>query len=135
MAAPREGGAPEGAIMAEVMYKRGENDERPWGRWEVLETGDAFCVKRISVRPGGCLSLQLHHHRSEHWIVVAGVARVTRGKEEFDLKANESVYIPVETVHRVANQSEELMEFIEVQQGDRLDENDIVRLEDSYGRG
>ncbi len=120
--------------MAEVTYRRGESDERPWGRWEVLDIGDAFCVKRISVRPGGCLSLQLHHHRSEHWIVVAGVARVTRGKEVFDLHANEGVYIPVETIHRVANPGDELMEFIEVQTGDRLDENDIVRFEDSYGR-
>lgn len=120
--------------MARVVYQRGESDERPWGRWEVLETGEDFAVKRITVKPGGILSLQLHHHRQEHWIVVAGTARVTRGEETFDLTPNSHVYIPIETAHRVANPGDTPMEFIEVQYGQNLDENDIVRIEDSYGR-
>ena len=120
--------------MAEVLYARGDSDERPWGRWEVLETGPGFAVKRISVKPGASLSLQLHHHRSEHWIIVKGRARVTRGEETFDLDAGQHVHLPAETVHRVANPGDEPMELIEVQQGDKLDENDIVRLEDRYGR-
>lgn len=120
--------------MAEVTYRRGDSDERPWGRWEVLETGPGFAVKRISVKPGAILSLQLHHHRSEHWVIVQGRARVTRGEAVMDLVAGEHVHIPVETAHRIENPGGELMEFIEVQQGEKLDENDIVRLEDRYGR-
>lgn len=120
--------------MAEVTYRRGDNDERPWGRWEVLDTGDGFAVKRISVKPGAILSLQLHHHRAEHWVVVRGRARVTRGSETLELARDEIVFIPVETAHRIENVGEDLLEFIEVQIGDRLDESDIVRLEDRYGR-
>ena len=120
--------------MAEVHYERGESSERPWGRWEVLETGEGFIVKRISVQPGGVLSLQLHHHRSEHWVIVAGTARVTIGEEVVDHGTGAHVHIPVETWHRVSNPGEVPMEFIEVQQGEILDENDIVRREDSYGR-
>lgn len=120
--------------MARVVYQRGEADDRPWGRWEVLETGNHFAVKRITVKPGGILSLQLHHHRQEHWVIVTGTARVTRGDETFDLTPNSHVYIPIKTAHRIANPGDEPMEFIEVQYGENLDENDIVRLEDSYGR-
>jgi mannose-6-phosphate isomerase-like protein (cupin superfamily) len=120
--------------MAEVTYRRGDSDERPWGRWEVLDVGDGFAVKRISVKPGAILSLQLHHHREEHWVVVRGRARVTRGDETFDLGRNQSVFIPIETAHRIENPGDEVMEFVEVQVGDKLDENDIVRLEDRYGR-
>jgi len=121
--------------MAEVLYKRGESDERPWGRWEVLDIGPGFIVKRISVHPGGVLSLQKHHHRAEHWTIVAGTARVTLDDDVFDLTADHHVYIPQGAKHRVANPGDELMEFIEVQTGDKLDENDIVRFEDSYARG
>ena len=115
-------------------YKRGDKDTRPWGTWEVLDAGDGFCVKRICVTPGNILSLQSHHHRAEHWIIVKGEAVVTLGDNKLVKKANESVYIPAETKHRIQNDSKENMEFIEVQTGSILDENDIVRYEDSYGR-
>ena len=120
--------------MAEVHYRRGDSDERPWGRWEVLDAGEGFAVKRITVKPGAILSLQLHHHREEHWVVVRGRARVTRGEEVLDLGRNQAVFIPVETAHRIENPGDEPLEFVEVQVGDNLDENDIVRLEDRYGR-
>jgi len=120
--------------MAEVTYRRGDSDERPWGRWEVLDTGDGFAGKRITVNPGAILSLQLHHHRAEHWVVARGIARVTRGEERFEVRAGEHVHIPLETAHRIENPGSDVMEFIEVQTGDKLDENDIVRLEDRYGR-
>ena len=110
-------------------YKRGDKDTRPWGTWEVLEASDNYCVKKICVTPGNILSLQLHHHRSEHWITV-----VTLGENEIVKKANEAVYIPAETKHRIQNNTQEPMVFIEVQTGENLDENDIVRLEDKYGR-
>jgi mannose-6-phosphate isomerase-like protein (cupin superfamily) len=120
--------------MAEVTYRRGDSDDRPWGRWEVLDTGEGFAVKRITVNPGAILSLQLHHHRAEHWVVGRGRARVTRGDEQFELTAGQHVHIPLETAHRIENPGSEVMVFIEVQTGDKLDENDIVRLEDRYGR-
>lgn len=120
--------------MAEVTYRRGDSDERPWGRWEVLDIGAGFCVKRITVKPGAILSLQLHHHRAEHWVIASGRARVTRGEAKLDLRPGEHVHIPLETAHRIENPGSEPMEFIEVQYGERLDENDIVRLEDRYGR-
>lgn len=120
--------------MAEVNYRRGDNDERPWGRWEVLDTGDGFAVKKIAVKPGAILSLQLHHHREEHWVVARGRARVTRGEEVLDLKRSEAVFLPLGIAHRIENPGEEMLEFIEVQIGDKLDEADIVRLEDRYGR-
>lgn len=115
-------------------YKRGDRDTRPWGTWEVLDAEDNFCVKRICVTPGNILSLQLHHFRSEHWIIVKGEAVVTLGDDKIVRKANESVYIPAETKHRIQNETNENMEFIEIQTGEKLDENDIVRLEDKYGR-
>lgn len=115
-------------------YKRGDKDNRPWGTWEVLDSGEGFCVKRICVTPCNILSLQLHHFRAEHWIIVKGEAVVTLGEEQIVKKANESVYIPAETKHRIQNNTKENMEFIEIQTGDNLDENDIVRFEDSYGR-
>ncbi len=115
-------------------YKRGDHDTRPWGTWEVLDAEDNFCVKRILVTPGSTLSLQLHHFRCEHWIIVKGEAVVTLGEDKFVRKANEAVYIPAETKHRIQNDTRENVEFIEIQTGDNLDENDIVRLEDKYGR-
>ncbi len=115
-------------------YNRGDHDTRPWGTWEVLDSGDSFCVKRICVTPGSTLSLQLHHFRCEHWIIVKGEALVTLGEEKFTRKANEAVYIPAETKHRIQNDTNEIVEFIEIQTGENLDENDIVRLEDKYGR-
>jgi mannose-6-phosphate isomerase-like protein (cupin superfamily) len=120
--------------MAEVIYRPGDSDERPWGRWLVLDVGDGFVVKRITVAPGGILSLQLHHHRSEHWFVARGTARVTLGDRELEVAAGGHVDIPVGTAHRVANPGTAPLELIEVQYGERLDESDIVRLEDRYGR-
>ncbi len=107
---------------------------RPWGYYEGVDAGPAFQVKRISVNPGASLSLQLHHHRAEHWVVVEGVATVTIGDETMELSKNQSCYIPAETQHRLQNLSEAELEIIEVQSGDYLGEDDIVRFEDNYGR-
>ncbi len=115
-------------------YKKGDKDTRPWGTWEVLEAGHGFCVKKICVTPHNILSLQLHHFRAEHWIIVEGEAIVTLGDEKMLKKTNESVYIPSETKHRIQNNSNKLLVFIEIQTGETLDENDIVRFEDNYGR-
>ena len=109
-------------------------ENRPWGSFTVLEEGEGFKVKRISVNPGHKLSLQYHHHRSEHWTVVQGEASVTVGEDIKQLKINESIYIPLKEKHALANEGEELMQLIEVQVGDYLGEDDIVRLEDRYGR-
>lgn len=116
------------------LYVRGQKDSRPWGTWEVIDAGDGYCVKKICVTPGNILSLQLHHHRAEHWIIVSGEALVTLGDDKFVKKANESVYIPAETKHRIQNNTQQDMTFIEIQTGENLDESDIVRFEDSYGR-
>ena len=107
---------------------------RPWGYYQNLHDGDGFQVKRLTVKPGGRLSLQKHFKRSEHWTVVEGTARVTVGEETFLLHANESTYIPLETAHRLENSSDKPMTLIEVQCGSYLGEDDIVRLEDVYGR-
>lgn len=115
-------------------YKRGDSDIRPWGTWEVLDSEADFCVKRIKVIPGGKLSLQLHHFRSEHWIIVKGEALITIGDKLITKTTGENVFIPVETKHRIQNDTASDVEFIEVQIGDNLDENDIERLEDIYGR-
>ncbi|MEA3119893.1 MAG: mannose-phosphate guanylyltransferase / mannose-6-phosphate isomerase [Paraburkholderia sp.] len=108
--------------------------QRPWGYYDSLDRGERFQVKRIVVKPGGRLSLQLHHHRAEHWIVVRGTARVTRGSEEFLVGENQSTFIPLGVVHRIENPGMLPLEIIEVQSGAYLGEDDIVRLEDSYGR-
>lgn len=107
---------------------------RPWGWYDSIDMGQRFQVKRISVKPGAALSLQLHHHRAEHWIVVKGVAKVTNGEQTFLLKENQSTYIPIGSKHRLENSGAEDLEMIEVQSGDYLGEDDIVRFEDSYGR-
>ena len=107
---------------------------RPWGSFESTDRGERFQVKRITVKPGASLSLQYHHHRSEHWTVVAGTARVTCNENVFTLSENESTYIPCGAVHRLENPGEEPLELIEVQCGSYLGEDDIVRLEDKYGR-
>ena len=109
-------------------------ETRPWGSFTILDEGEGFKVKRISVNPGHKLSLQYHHHRSEHWTVVQGEATVTIGESTKLVKINESVYIPLKEKHALANEGEELMQLIEVQLGDYLGEDDIVRLEDRYGR-
>jgi mannose-1-phosphate guanylyltransferase/mannose-6-phosphate isomerase len=107
---------------------------RPWGTYDSIEKGERFQVKRIVVKPGATLSLQMHHHRAEHWIVVRGTARVTRGEETFLLTENESTYIPTGTKHRLENPGKMPLEIIEVQSGAYLGEDDIVRFEDAYGR-
>ena len=107
---------------------------RPWGYYDSIDGGERFQVKRIVVRPGGSLSLQMHHHRAEHWIVVSGTARVTRGEEVFLLSENQSTYIPLGTTHRLENPGKVDLEMIEVQSGAYLGEDDIVRFEDDYGR-
>ena len=107
---------------------------RPWGWYDSVDMGERFQVKRIGVKPGASLSLQKHHHRAEHWIVVVGTAEVTRGEETFLLSENQSTYIPIGEVHRLRNPGKVDLEMIEVQSGGYLGEDDIVRLEDTYGR-
>jgi mannose-1-phosphate guanylyltransferase/mannose-6-phosphate isomerase len=108
---------------------------RPWGFYQTLHDGERFQVKRITVNQGASLSLQMHHHRAEHWIVVNGAALVRNGNEEFTLKENESTYIPPTTLHRLSNPGKVPLNLIEVQSGSYLGEDDIVRYEDDYGRG
>lgn len=107
---------------------------RPWGSYDGVDVGERFLVKRIVVKPGSCLSLQMHHHRAEHWIVVRGTAKVTRGDSTFLVSENESTFIPLGTHHRLENPGRIPLEMIEVQSGSYLGEDDIVRFEDVYGR-
>lgn len=107
---------------------------RPWGTYTILEEGPGFKVKRIVVLPGASLSLQMHHHRSEHWIVVSGVAQVVNGEKKLQINANESTYIPAGHRHRLSNSTDEPLIMIEVQSGHYLGEDDIVRFDDYYGR-
>lgn len=107
---------------------------RPWGFYESLNKSEHYQVKHIVVKPGAKLSLQLHQQRAEHWVIIKGTATVTRGEDEFELTANQSVYIPTGVKHRIANNTDELLHFIEVQTGDYFGEDDIVRFEDVYGR-
>jgi mannose-1-phosphate guanylyltransferase / mannose-6-phosphate isomerase len=107
---------------------------RPWGWYDSIDHGPRFQVKRIMVKPGASLSLQMHHHRAEHWIVVQGTAEVTCGDKKLMLSENQSTYIPLGEVHRLANPGKVALEIIEVQSGAYLGEDDIVRFEDSYGR-
>lgn len=108
--------------------------QRPWGSFETVDMSDRFKVKRIAVKPGASLSLQMHNHRAEHWVVVKGVAHVVCGSKTFVLKEDESTYIPVGKKHRLENRGTSLLEIIEVQTGDYLGEDDIVRFSDVYGR-
>jgi mannose-1-phosphate guanylyltransferase/mannose-6-phosphate isomerase len=128
------------SVVAEL-EKRGNPEaghhrkvQRPWGWYDSIENGERFQVKRIVVNPGASLSLQKHHHRAEHWIVVQGTAEVTRGKETYLLTENESTYIPLGEVHRLHNPGKLPLEMIEVQSGSYLGEDDIVRMDDNYGR-
>lgn len=107
---------------------------RPWGWYDSIDMGERFQVKRIMVKPGASLSLQMHHHRAEHWVVVSGTAEVTNGDRVMVLGENQSTYIPIGQVHRLANPGKEPLEIIEVQSGAYLGEDDIVRFEDTYGR-
>jgi mannose-1-phosphate guanylyltransferase len=107
---------------------------RPWGTYSVLEEGAGFKIKRIEVKPGGSLSLQMHHHRSEHWIVVNGMAWVVNGEQDLLLNTNQSTYIPAGHKHRLENPGLVNLVMIEVQSGAYLGEDDIVRFQDNYGR-
>ena len=107
---------------------------RPWGSYDTIDTGERFKVKRIQVNPGASLSLQRHAKRAEHWVVVKGVAEVTCGEKVITLHENESTYIPLGETHRLSNPGKAPLEIIEVQSGVYLGEDDIERLEDSYGR-
>jgi mannose-1-phosphate guanylyltransferase/mannose-6-phosphate isomerase len=108
---------------------------RPWGSYDSIDVGERFQVKRITVKPGASLSLQMHHHRAEHWVVVSGTGRITRGDEVLTLTENQSTYIPLGVRHRLENPGRLPLELIEVQSGSYLGEDDIVRFEDVYGRG
>jgi mannose-1-phosphate guanylyltransferase/mannose-6-phosphate isomerase len=107
---------------------------RPWGSYDGIDAGERFQVKRLTVKPGASMSLQLHHHRAEHWIVVSGTARITRNDEVFLLEENQSTFIPVGARHRIENPGKIALHMIEVQSGSYLGEDDIVRFEDRYGR-
>lgn len=128
------------AIVAELKRRgRGETSlhrkvYRPWGHYDSVDVGERFQVKRITVKPGAALSLQMHHHRAEHWIVVSGTAKVTRGDEVILLGENQSTYIPLGVKHRLENPGVVPLELVEVQSGSYLGEDDIVRFEDVYGR-
>lgn len=117
-------------------YQKGDKDIRPWGTWEVLGSGQGYCVKQITVYPGKKLSLQVHQHRDEKWIIIQGQAVVTLGSKDNlqNLFTGEIVSIPKQVVHRIQNPANDNLVFIEIQSGDVLDENDITRLEDEYGR-
>jgi mannose-1-phosphate guanylyltransferase/mannose-6-phosphate isomerase len=127
--------------IVDILKKRGAKEYathikafRPWGSFTVLEMGDRFKIKKIEVKPGAKLSHQMHHHRSEHWIVVAGTARVTNGDRVYDVHPNESTYIPMSTKHRLENPGRIPLQIIEVQNGDYLEEDDIIRYDDAYKR-
>lgn len=107
---------------------------RPWGCYDAIDDGDRYQVNLIRVKPGGSLSLQIHHHRAEHWIVVKGTALVKKGDEEYLLSENESTYIPVGVAHRLSNPGKITLEIVEVQSGSYLQDDDVVRIQDSYGR-
>ena len=107
---------------------------RPWGNYDSIDSGERYQVKCIEVKPGASLSLQMHHHRAEHWIVVSGTALVQRGKEEILLSENQSIYIPLGETHRLTNPGKLTLQLIEVQSGSYLGEDDIVRFEDKFGR-
>jgi mannose-1-phosphate guanylyltransferase/mannose-6-phosphate isomerase len=107
---------------------------RPWGTYETVDSSERFLVKRITVKPGARLSLQMHHHRAEHWIVVKGTAKISRGDETVLLSENQSTYIPLGVKHRLENPGKIGLELIEVQSGSYLGEDDIIRFDDTYGR-
>lgn len=117
-----------------VRYAVGDHDRRPWGEWRVVDIGEGFAIKRITVRPGARLSLQYHHHRAEHWLIVQGHGRITRDRDLIEVAAVQSVDIPLGALHRVENTGDVDLIIVEIQHGALLDENDIVRVEDDYRR-
>ena len=127
-------------IVAQIKAQGGTQHQlhrevyRPWGRYDSIDNGERYQVKRITVKPGAKLSVQMHHHRAEHWVVVSGTAQVTNGNETFLVTENESTFIPIGQVHALENPGKVELEMIEVQSGSYLGEDDIVRFEDKYGR-
>ncbi len=117
---------------SEVSFQR--EVYRPWGKYDSVDVGERFQVKRITVKPGAKLSVQMHHHRAEHWIIVSGTAKVTLDDKTILLSENQSTYIPIGVVHALENPGKLPLEMIEVQSGSYLGEDDIVRFEDKYGR-
>jgi mannose-6-phosphate isomerase len=111
-----------------------QSEQRPWGSWHVIDVADGYKIKRIHVRPGCRLSYQTHEHRSEHWVVVSGTATCTIDDEKHRVEPGESVDVPVGARHRLANEDTEELVVVEVQRGEYTGEDDIVRLEDDYGR-
>jgi len=126
VAAIKKAGRSESSLHREVF--------RPWGSYDSIDSGERFQVKRLTVKPGGVLSLQMHHHRAEHWIVVQGTARITCNDKVFLLSENESTFIPIGASHRIENPGKVFLHIVEVQSGSYLGEDDIVRFEDNYGR-
>ena len=122
-------------IQARSEWQLSREVYRPWGKYDSIDRGEGYQAKRITVKPGAKLSVQMHHHRSEHWVVVSGTATVTIGEKSFSLSENESTYIPIGVVHALENPGKVDLELIEVQTGSYLGEDDIVRFEDKYGRG
>lgn len=120
--------------MGQIQYKINEIGERPWGTWKCIAVGDGFIAKLITVKPHASLSLQMHDFRSEHWIVVAGTPTITIGDTKKEYGFGQSVDIPVKTKHRLENLTNDMVSVLEVQMGDILDENDIIRFEDAYNR-
>lgn len=121
-------------IQARSEWQLSREVYRPWGKYDSIDSGERYQAKRITVKPGAKLSVQMHHHRSEHWVVVSGTAKVTNGEKTFILSENESTYIPVGVIHALENPGKVPLEMIEVQSGSYLGEDDIVRFEDLYGR-
>ena len=117
-----------------VKYELNEKGTRPWGEWEVISIGDKHIVKKITVEPNQSLSLQLHNHRKEHWIITTGTATVTVNNKVTELQTGQSIDIPQKTKHRMENKTDKIIQFIEIQMGEILDENDIIRFEDKYNR-
>lgn len=116
------------------LYHKGDCDLRPWGSWAVLDCAEDYCVKRITINPHGMISLQLHHYRKELWVIVEGSGIVTLDSESFTVQKRDIIEITPNTKHRIANKSDTPIVLIEIQTGDKLDEDDIVRFEDIYGR-
>jgi len=121
-------------MNSKIEYNIGDVGERPWGSWKVLAVDQNFVIKRIDVKPGHRLSLQRHHHRSEHWTIIIGEAKITIGDTIKNIGLNDTVFIPAKTKHQIQNESYGTLSFIEIQTGPILDEDDIERFADDYGR-
>jgi mannose-6-phosphate isomerase-like protein (cupin superfamily) len=117
-----------------VRYEVGDQEERPWGNWRVVDAAASF-TRRVAVKPGHRLSLQFHKHRSEHWVIVAGKGEPTVGDSKIGVAPGDHVVIPCGALHRIHNTGDEMLVFVEVQFGELLDESDITRLDDDYARG